>query len=340
MIAFTCKILDSYYLMKVILWGTRGSLPGFITYKDIRKKISKAIELAMLENFNSEKEISDWIEEEVPFWVGNTYGTNTPCIEIDDPKEEGDFILCDAGTGIRNFAFKYAQSAQANKPTTFHIFMSHLHWDHIQGFPFFFPAYEKKNRIVFHGYHDQVEESIRTLMKEPFFPVPYDALEAQIEYDIKKPGENFSCAGFEIKGFEQCHPGKSYCYRFEKEGKVIVYSTDAEHKHSIIGEGYPFVDYFRGADVLIFDAMYNLADAGTSKENWGHSSNMVGIELAAMADVKNLVLFHQDPNTRDEDLDAILANTQTYREIYLEGKDGKDYPLEVYLAYDGLEIEI
>jgi len=117
----------------------------------------------------------------------------------------------------------------------------------------------------------------------------------------------------------------------------MVYSTDSEHKFETLDNSYPFVEFFRNADLLVFDAQYSLADQISVKEDWGHSSNMIGVELAQLAGVKRLVMYHHEPVNDDYTLDKILAETRRYEEISRPEKAPK---LIVSSAYDGLEIEL
>lgn len=328
--------------MKVYFWGSRGSLPASIPPASIREKITKALQAANGRRWSSKEEIHKFIDTQLPFCVGHSYGANTACVEIENPGE--DFILCDAGSGLRDFAHHYMRKHHQAKNKTFHIFLSHLHWDHIQGFPFFSPAYLPDYKIIIHGHHPQTEQVFRDQMKPPVFPVEFNELQAEITFDIKPPGEPFEVASFGITSIEQDHPGKSYGYRFERDNKTIIYSTDSEHKQNAFDNEYSFVDFFASADLLIFDAMYSLADASLHKADWGHSSNLIAVELAARAQAKKLVLFHNEPTASDDELHEFLINTQTYADIFhseIPANQGKDrYPIEIALAHDGLEIEI
>src|SRR5262249_23726957 len=153
---------------------------------------------------------------------------------------------------------------------TFHVFMSHLHWDHIMGFPFFLPAYIPGNHIRIYGCHRALEEAFRHQHAAPSFPVDFSRLGAKIEFVLLEPGRVYEVAGLRVRAKRQQHSGDSYGYRFEQGGKAVVYSTDSEHKRDDPGETEAFVEFFKDADVVIFDAMYSLADAYSVKEDWGH----------------------------------------------------------------------
>lgn len=319
--------------MKVHFWGVRGSIPASADSLQLRKKLLYVVKEAQAKQFKSSESVEDWLDSELPFWVTHNYGVNTPCVQIEAPGE--DFIFCDAGSGLRDFAAQYMTTERARRPATFHFFISHLHWDHIQGFPFFTPSFEKHNRIVVHGYHPETEHALRTQMAEPYFPVDFNEIQAKIEFDIRPPEASFDIGNVKVTGIEQEHPGVSYGYRFEKDGKSVVYSSDAEHRANLDSADYPFIKFFENADLLIFDGQYSFAETVSRKEHWGHSSNIIGIELAARAHVKHLILFHLDSTLSDEQLDLFLANTRKYKELY-----GQADPQIISLACDGMVIDV
>jgi len=316
--------------MKVIIWGSRGSLPASIQASMIRQKIVKAIEKSNQIRFQSKGEIENFIDSELPFAVKECYGSNTSCVELRDGK---DFILFDAGSGLREFGNYILRSGKI--PANFHIFMSHVHWDHIHGFPFFTPAYIKGNKVSFYGFHEKLKETFTEQQEEPHFPVPIHYMQAEKKFVQLDIGKQYDLMGFRIKGMEQNHPGKSFGYSFEKDGKKIVYATDSEHVLDSDKALKPFINFFKNADLLIFDAQYSLLDVIQTKKNWGHSSNVVGVELAVRAGVKHYCMFHSEPTHSDETLDKILSDTRIYRSMY-----ANSYPLKISLAYDGMEIEI
>ncbi len=328
--------------MRVYFWGTRGSLPASITAETIRSKIVRALETARVRTFADEADIERFVDTELPFTISSTYGSNTACIELKDGDE---YIICDAGTGLRdlgNHHMKLVERGLYPKTgSTFHIFISHFHWDHIQGFPFFTPAYVPGNRVKIYGYQEQIEEHFTKQQNEPYFPVPLAAMSADIQFVRLDPDKPTAIGGFTVSGIEQKHPGTSYGFRFEKDGKSVVYSSDAEHKTSFDSpardSNYPFLDFFKDADLLIFDAQYDWNDAVQSKEDWGHSCYVAAVELAVKANVKRLCLFHNEPTYSDEKLGTLLEDTKNYLNIY---NNRQPHPLKIDLAYDGQEIEI
>ena len=318
--------------MEVQFWGTRGSLPASVTTEDIRVKIKAALEIAVEKGLGTDTSIDGFIETELPFWVRGTYGTNTPCLEI---RDGDDVIIFDAGSGLRDFGNNFLKTHGFTAPRNFHIVLSHIHWDHIQGFPFFVPIYLEGTRITIYGCHPELQKAFSTQQSIPLFPVELKDLAANVGFEILSPGEWYEIAGFRVLAKEQNHPGRSFGYRIEKGGKTIIYSTDSEHRNESEEDLKPFVEFFRDADLLIFDAQYTLADSWTVKEDWGHSNNVIGIELSQEAGVKHLVLFHQDPTVRDEALDKLLKDSRKLPSLLHEGGS-----IEVSVARDGMVIEV
>jgi phosphoribosyl 1,2-cyclic phosphodiesterase len=323
--------------MKAIIWGSCGSLPSPITSAAIRRKVKEALWAARSENFEHPEAVDAYLNK-LPHSACGTYKANTSCVQIVTGGR--DFIICDAGTGLRDFAHSLG-----NEPAlaTYHIFISHLHWDHIQGFPFFAPAYQAGNRIIFHGFHSEIEDAIREQMKAPCFPVPFEAMQAEIEFDIREDHAHFEIDGVHIDTIKQKHPGDSWGYRFSENGKRIIYSTDSEHGPDSRSDDYPFVEFFRDANVLIFDGQYTFEEATNSKRHWGHSDHMTAVELAARAKVQQLLVFHHEPAYTDLEIEDIHRQALRFRQqynqaIYPEFK-GDAYPRHIKLAYDGLIID-
>jgi phosphoribosyl 1,2-cyclic phosphodiesterase len=213
--------------------------------------------------------------------------------------------------------------------------MSHAHWDHIMGLPFFTPAHIPGNRLRIYGGHRELEAALRRQMDPPSFPVPFSCFKAEIEFVHLEPGTRHDIDGMTVTALRQHHGGDSYGYRFEKDGRTIVYSTDSEHKLADTGETARFVEFFRDADLVIFDGMYSLADAISVKADWGHSSNIVGVELCQLAGAAHLCLFHHEPAYDDATIARVLDDTRRLEEITRPGR-----ALRVSAAYDGLEIEL
>ena len=319
--------------MRVRFWGTRGSIPVALTSADIRRKIERALALALEKGVNTPEKLQTFIENDLDFSVLQTYGGHSPCVEIETDTDE--FLACDMGSGARAFGARIMARTTAGVPPVVNIVMSHVHWDHIMGFPFFAPAYVPGATLRIYGCHDVIEQALRLQQSAPCFPVDFSRLAAKIEFIKLQAGQTADIAGFRLTPKLQRHTGNSYGYRFERDGKSLVYSTDSEHKLEDPAETASFVEFFRNADLVIFDAMYSLLDAVSVKEDWGHSSNIVGVELAQMAGVKHLCMFHHEPAFNDERIQSILNETMRFEEL-TRGEQA----LRISAAYDGMELDV
>jgi phosphoribosyl 1,2-cyclic phosphodiesterase len=229
-------------------------------------------------------------------------GGNTSCVEV----QVGDArIVLDAGTGLRALGDELVTGGASQ--TT--ILLSHLHWDHIQGLPFFAPVYTPGHRVdVLSGPNGvmPLEDALRHQMRAPFFPVDFEQVRAQVRAREVAPGERFEHHGVTIAMARLNHPDPVWGYRLEHGGRSIVYATDTEH--------YACVDpvlrkLAAGADTLIYDAQYTpeeyRGDAGPARVGWGHSTWGAAVELARACGVRQLVLFHHDPRRTDEGVAAL-----------------------------------
>jgi phosphoribosyl 1,2-cyclic phosphodiesterase len=318
--------------VRVRFWGTRGSIPVALTTADIRDKVAVALMRAGGRQFASIGEAYDYATQHLDFSLTHTFGGHSACVELETGQD--DYFVCDMGSGARPFG-AHVLARQAGRPASVNVFMSHVHWDHIMGFPFFGPAYVSGTRIRIHGCHDVIEQAFRLQQAPPCFPVEFAQLAADIEFIRLEPGKPHQIAGVRVTPQPQMHSGDSFGYRFEAQGKAFVYTTDSEHKLENRAQTERFVQFFRDADLVVFDAMYSLADAISVKADWGHSSNIIGVELCQMARARHLVLFHHEPAYDDATIEGVLRETQRFEEL-TRGTQ----PLRISAAYDGLEIDV
>jgi phosphoribosyl 1,2-cyclic phosphodiesterase len=317
--------------MRVRFWGTRGSIPAALTAHAVREKLIAALVAASGREIDTPEKAAAFADT-LPFSGANTFGGNSSCVEV--ISEGAGRMLLDMGSGARPAAGAALRDLKG-KPGEYHVLMSHLHWDHIMGFPFFTPAYIPGHVIHIHGCHAELEHAFRRQQAPPSFPVDFSMMGARIEFHQLEPGRAYDIAGYKVTAKRQAHGGDSYGYRLERNGKAMIYTTDSEHKLEDVEATQAFVDFFRGADLVIFDAMYSLADAVSMKEDWGHSSNVVGVELCQLAQAKHLVLFHHEPANDDATIERVWRETERLEEITRD-----EHAVKVTAAYDGLEVTL
>ena len=233
----------------------------------------------------------------VPEREFDTFGGNTSCVML--AFDNGRIALLDAGTGIRRAGRLIGERGIAQFDNLL-IGLSHTHWDHIQGFPFFAPAYDPRRRLTLAlsghaGQTADLESVFTTQMQQEFFPVPLTRMGAKIAF-WQPEQENITMAsGVQIRTERHGHPGGAHGYRITEGEKTVVYCTDVEHGERI---DPGVVALARGADLLIHDAQYTPAEL-KAKRGWGHSSWEQAIEVALEAKVGQLALFHHDPEHDD-----------------------------------------
>jgi phosphoribosyl 1,2-cyclic phosphodiesterase len=317
--------------MKIRFWGTRGSIPVALTADAIRHKLTAALTGAAGCDLSSPAAVAAYVDG-LDFSIRGTYGGHSSCVEACG--DDDSHVIFDLGSGARPLA-QSLLARHGGSGRTYHVLMSHLHWDHIMGFPFFVPAYLPGNRIVIHGCHAELETAFRRQQDAPSFPVDFSALAARIEFDVVEPGRPIDIGGFVATAKKQRHGGDSYGWRLEGDGRTVVYSTDSEHRVEDDAERAAFVEFFRAADLVVFDAMYSLAEAISVKADWGHSSNIVGVELCQNAGAKRLCLFHHEPAHDDAQIERVLRETRRFEELTRDGP-----VLEILAAWDGLEVDL
>jgi phosphoribosyl 1,2-cyclic phosphodiesterase len=275
------------------------------------------------------------------------YGGNTPSLELRLDNDE--LVILDAGTGIRNLGDHLITQGESLHT---YILITHPHWDHIQGFPFFKPAFVSGNDITVIGTDREeinLQQIIADQMKRIYFPIQLNELKASIQF--RSIGEEeFEIFGAKVKTIYVNHPGFTVGYRIDYKGKSLVYISDNEpfdresaqrvtNFEPIVLEkffavdGDPnqrIVDFAKDADVFIHDATYT-PEEYLERVGWGHSHYLYTLKLANQADVKHLVLFHHEPNRSDDKVDDILEKCK--KEIH-----NHMYGFQCTAAYEGLEL--
>lgn len=309
-------------------------MPVSATAREVRAKIANALVVARGSSIGSYDDALRFIDGELDFAAAATYGGATSCVEI----ECGDdaFFICDMGSGLQQFGRDAMRLCRRGRTAKFNFFLSHMHWDHIMGFPSFVPTLDDNSTIVIHACHPDAEEVLRRQQEEMSFSVPFEALAARISFVILDPGQEIEVDGLHVTAMRQDHPHDSFGYRFvDPAGRRIVFSTDSEHRIDDMAREDAFTTFFWEADLVICDTMYSLAATNSSKEDRGHSSNVVAIDLCRQAGAKRLALFHHDPFHDDEEIQRMHEDSIRYEELTRDGRG-----LEVLCAYDGLEITL
>ena len=267
------------------------------------------------------------------------YGGNTPCVEL--RPSDGRLIILDAGTGIRELGRVLTERGNG-APLTGDIFLTHAHWDHIQGIPFFAPLFKKGNHFTIWGSRSlqtSIDRVVRDQMSPVVFPVTFEELESRIDFQYLSD-ERCDAEGYQVQAMAVRHPGGALAYRFtdgNAGGPALVYVSDNELNEQAKYVDEPgwrerFVNFTRGASVLVHDTMYTSGEYD-SFVGWGHSTYEDAVELALEAEVERLLLFHHRPERTDDEVDRCLASCRAM----VQSRGGR---LEVEAAAEGMTLTV
>ncbi|MCC7207577.1 MAG: MBL fold metallo-hydrolase [Anaerolineae bacterium] len=321
--------------MRVKFWGARGGIPVPMSEVQLREKMREALFNAVGVDLTDWDAIDRYLER-LPRRISSTAGGNTTCIEV----RGDDFLfILDCGSGIRLLGKELLKGPFGSGQGEAHILVTHTHWDHIQGFPFFDPAFVAGNRLHFHSPFPDLRARFEDQQREVYFPVTMDFMHAERTWEILDPAETVTIAGVRVSMILLSHPGGAYAYRLEHGGKSVILATDGEYHRMDAESTARYVEFFKGADLLIFDAQYSFEQAIDEKRDWGHSTPKMGAELAFRAGVKRLALTHHDQMASDDRLWDSLP--EAYNHLAFRGRaSGSAVETEVLLAEEGLEIEV
>ena len=245
------------------------------------------------------------------------YGGNTSCIEV---SANGHRLILDAGTGIRGLGQTYMK----HDVSQIHILLTHTHWDHINGFPFFVPAYDPRRSVHIMAGHLRGSEGIQNVlaaqMDNPMFPVPLSAMQAKMRFEDFEAGMSFNL--FDDVHVRTCplnHPNGATGYRIEHGGAAICYVTDTEHVPGKMDQH--ILGLIEGADLVIYDSTYT-DEEFPKYRNWGHSTWQEGVRLCDKAGAERLVIFHHDPGHDDAFMDQVAKEAEAARPGTVVAQEG------------------
>ncbi len=302
---------------------------------ELREKIKAALLGAVGVDLTDREAVEQYVER-LPQRIAATAGGNTSCVEVE---VNGSTFILDCGSGMRPLGNKLMAGEFGKGRGVGHIFLTHTHWDHLQGFPFFSPAYVPGNKFHFHSPFPDLMTRFEDQQREVYFPVSLDYMRAERTWEVLDPNETVTIEGVEVRMMLLSHPGGAYAYRLSYGGKTLVYATDGEYQRMDAEHTARYVEFFRDADLLIFDAQYSFEQAIDEKRDWGHSTPKMGAELAFRARVKRLALTHHDPMATDEKLWNAVAEAYNY--LAFRSRSGVPNPeTEVILAQEGRSIDL
>ena len=340
--------------MRLKFWGVRGSIPSPNNPENVRWRLERILEAARGRSLETSEEFDDFLSS-LPRHLLASVGENTACVEI---SSGGDRLILDAGSGLRNLGLSlvrrrsftenelylaidrhvdlsaYESSLLEEGDLRLNILVTHTHWDHIQGFPFFAPAFVPGNRIALYGQDaGRLAWALELQQTSPaMFPLPLAGMGAELSFhSLPREGSDFGA--LHVRAFPVPHPGDCLAYRISSGGKSLVYATDYEFGDADSPAAADFINFISGADVLISDTQYTYMES-VAREGWGHSTSFGAIDLAMRAGVKAFFLFHHDPEHSDAKLLDNLDKSRAYYQM-MSDEGG----MSIDLAVEGLSLD-
>lgn len=312
--------------MRIKLWGVRGSLPTPMSAAEYQGILAEALAIAAQVHRSNPACTAEQIFQSIPERYRQVIGGETTCVEVN---ADNTVIMMDAGTGAR----RAGQDMMRRGIKEVHILITHTHWDHIQGFPFFAPAHSPDVSLHFYSCIPDLEARFATQQHADHQLVSFANLPCKKTFTTVEQGQPFQVGNLVVEAQPLIHPGGSASYKIRHNNHTFVFATDTEFygpELSMLVQKYD--RFFHGAEMLIIDAQYSLTEA-EQKRGWGHTAMTIAVDCAMHWDIGKLGLTHHEPAHSDETVRELFARATEY----LEENNPQKHRMELYLAREGEE---
>ena len=324
--------------LKVKYWGVRGSLPTAPMPEQWSKHFESLMQQFFKSGYKDTTEIKEFLASKPLSEIGG-FGTATTCIEVQSPRQQ---IIIDGGSGLRTLSEEMIKGNAGKGKAEIHIFLTHFHWDHMLGIPFFVPNFIKGNHIHFYAVQPELKDMVKVKFTKPMFPVSFENLPSNLHFHQLEPRKSIKLQDMTITPYQLDHPDPCWGFRIESHGKVYAHCVDTEGTRTTreaLGEDLPL---YQGVDLMYFDAQYTLPELA-EKANWGHSAAQLGLDIAFREGIRNVIFAHHDPGANTDQILEIRDQTQEYYDwkIKTSGANNIKLPsVKWQYAHEGLVVDL
>jgi phosphoribosyl 1,2-cyclic phosphodiesterase len=319
-------------------WGVRGSLPSSPAPEAWVKDFENLLQGFFKAGYSRAEQIREYLGSLSIPQVGG-FGTATTSVEVSSGRST---LIIDGGSGIRGAGERMMKGPAARGGETIHIFLTHFHWDHILGLPFFTPLFIKGNKINFYAIQPDLEEMVRGVFKKPYFPVSFESLPSTISFVNLAPRQPLKIGDMVVIPYELDHPDPCWGFRVECGGKAYAHCVDTEGTRTTREALGPDLALYQNADLMYFDAQYTLPELA-EKANWGHSASQIGLDLAFREGIRYVIFAHHDPGATTNDVYEIKRQTREYYDWRMKTAERNRTSIPTVrwrFAYEGLEVNL
>jgi len=325
--------------MRVKYWGVRGSLPASPPPFQIAKDVENTLHRFFQSGFSLPSQISEFINSQELPQIGG-FGTATTSVEV--TSHNGAQIIIDGGSGIRNLGEAMLSGPASKGKANIHVFLTHFHWDHLIGLPFFVPNFIAGNRINYYAVQPELESLVRGLFRRPYFPVSFESLASDIRFYQIEPRKPLKIDDFTITPYQLDHPDPCWGYKIENQGKTYAHCVDSEGTRASREALGPDLPLYQNIDLMYFDAQYTLPELA-EKANWGHSAAQIGLDIAFRESVKRILFAHHDPGAQTHNINELHRQTAEYYNWRIKQAETNHMKLpdvKWSFAHESLEVDL
>ncbi len=325
-------------MFRLRVWGVRGAVPSPLTPLVLQERIFARFNEFFEMGFISASHVKEFVTA-LPDYKLSGFGGNTSCYEVYTKESR---IIIDAGTGLRELGLGINHDRSPKRKRECHIFLTHFHWDHIMGIPFFAPILNQEFQIHFYAVQPELEQVVRSLFRRPLFAIPFEELPSQISFHVLRPREKFLLGDFEITPYMLDHTDPCWGFRVEYQGRVYSHCVDTECfrvSRKDLGEDLAL---YSNVDLMVFDSQYSIGHL-LQKSPSGHSSATIGLDLAIREGIKRVLFTHYNPNDSDFQIHRYREQTREYYEAAINrlSETGRRVHQVMWdFAREGTDIEI